>query len=186
MKSADEAAARARGMLGTLWPYILGGGNHKGATRVNVDGKPSALGYDCWGFAWSYCYEEPRTVQGFNRGSWSTVSDAINCDSACEEAEHIGKRFQVVLTPRVGDLLVMPSIRDKNNKRIRMGHVWIVVGVPAEWDEAAPQYSLLDTVQCQASSRPAIKLGPGPKSDATSFRGLINEDWRVRILRVAG
>jgi hypothetical protein len=175
-----RAVERALSLVGSLLPYKLGTGNHRGPTRYNN----GPLGFDCWGLAGSFAFEQPRHEPGFNKGPWATVSDDRNCDSAIEEAEHIGKAYQVVLTPRVGDLLVMPSIRDKNGKRIRIGHVWLVVGVPAEWDEAAPQYSLLDTVQCQASTKPAIKRGPGPRSDATTFRGLINEEWRVRILRV--
>lgn len=184
MKTPLEAAARARGMIGTLWPYILGGGNHRGPTRVKLaNGTMSAPGYDCWGFAWSHCYEEPRTVKGFNKGPWATVTDAINCDSAIECAENIGKVFRVVDVARVGDLLVMPSIRDKAGKRIRIGHVWIVTAVPAEAPATLAEY---ETVQCHASSKPAIKLGPGPKSDARTFRGLVNDDWRIRILRVVG
>lgn len=182
MKTPQEASVRALAMVGTLWPYVLGGGNHKGPTKVRLaNGTMSALGYDCWGFAWSHCYEEPRTVAGFNKGPWATVTDAINCDSAIEEAEHVGKTFQVVDAPHVGDLLVMPSIRDKNGKRIRIGHVWIVTGVPAEAPATLAEY---ETVQCQASSKPAIKLGPGPKSDARTFKGLTDEDWRIRVLRV--
>ena len=184
MKTPAEAAARAITMVGQLWPYVLGGGNHKGPTRVKrKDGTLSPLGYDCWGFAWSHCYEEPRTVQGFNRGNpRATVTDAINCDSAIEEAEHFARRFQAVEVARLGDLLVMPSIRDKDGKRIRIGHVWIVVGVPAE--KPASGYAEYDTVQCQASTKPAIKRGSGPKGDAATYKGKRNEAWRIRVLRV--
>jgi hypothetical protein len=167
-------------MVGTLWPYILGGGNHKGPTRVKVGNGYSALGYDCWGFAWSYCYEEPRTVKGFNRGNpKATVVDAINCDSAIEEAEHFGHFFWPVDIAHIGDLLVMPSIRE-NGKRVRIGHVWIVTGVPAESPTTLAEY---ETVQC-SPPRPAIKLGPGPKSDGRTWRGKTRDEWRIRILRV--
>jgi hypothetical protein len=168
-------------MVGTMWPYILGTGNHKGPTK----GRTGVLGFDCWGFAASYCFDQPRHEPGFNKGSWATVTDDRNCDSAIEEAEHIGKAYQVVTVPRIGDLLVMPSIRDKAGHRIRIGHVWLVSGVPAELPPPG-RYSDFDTVQCQASTRPAIKRGPGPKTDATTFRGLVDEAWRVRVLRVTG
>lgn len=180
MRSPAEAVERALSLKGSPLPYVLGTGNHRGPTRRNN----GPLAFDCWGFAGAFAFEQPRHEPGFNKGPWATVSDDRNCDSAIEEAEHIGKHYEVVATPRIGDLLVMPSIRDKERRRIRIGHVWLVVGVPAEWDVEAPQYSLLDTLQCQASTKPAIKLGPGPKSDATTFRGLKDEEWRIRVLRV--
>jgi hypothetical protein len=186
MRTALDAAACARSMVGTLWPYILGGGNHRGPTKVKkADGTLSPLGYDCWGFAWSCCYDEPRTVEGFNVGPWASVTGAINCDSAIEEAEHIGKTFQVGEVAREGDLFVMPSIRGPDGRRIRIGHVWICSGVPAE-RPAPGSYADYDTVQCQASTRPAIKRGPGPKGDGRTFKGLVDEAWRIRVLRVVG
>jgi hypothetical protein len=181
---AADAVARALMMVGERWPYVLGGGNHVGPTRVRrKDGTLSALGFDCFGFAHSFCYQEPRHRPGFNRGSWATVSDDINCDAAIEDAEHKRELFEVVDVAGVGDLIVMPSIRDEDGKRIRIGHVWLVVGVPAE---APPPgtYRDYDTVQCQARTKPAIKRGPGPATDARTFRGLADDAWRIRILRV--
>jgi hypothetical protein len=187
VKTPDEAAARAIAMVGKLYPYVLGTGNKLGPSkRRRDDGTWSPLGFDCWGFV-SLCYDIERHRPGYNKQPKATVSDDVNCDSAIEQAEHVGatdRLWKVVATPRIGDLLVMPSIRDARGKRIRIGHVWLVVGVPAEWDEARPQYDLLDTVQCQASTKPAIKRGPGPRSDASTFRGLTDEAWRVRLLRV--
>ncbi len=182
MNSPTSAASRAVGMLGERWPYVLGTGNHRGPTMTRRKDGPSPIGFDCWGFI-SYCYQMPRTVLGFNKGPWATVSDAVNCDSSIEEAEHIGKTYQVVPIAHIGDLLVMPSIRDAQGKRIRIGHVWIVVGVPAEAPPAG-RFDAYDTVQCQASTRPAIKRGPGPKSDARTYKGLTDEAWRIRVLRV--
>jgi hypothetical protein len=174
-------------MVGRGWPYVLGTGSEKGATRrQTAAGGITQAGFDCWGLAHSYCYGVKRHRPGFNKGLWATVSDDLNCDSSIEDSEHNRELFEPVDGPaRSGDLLVMPSIRDEHGKRIRIGHVWIVVGVPAE---APPpgQYSDYDTVQCQASSRPAIKRGPGPKTDARTYKGLTDEAWRIRVLRVVG
>lgn len=193
MRSPDEAARIAIAAVGETWPYVLGGGNHKGPTRVQrKDGTYTPIGYDCWGFAYSRCYDEPRTVEGFNRGNPNaTVTDAINCDSAIEEAEHFGQRFRVVAGPaRIGNLLVMPSIRagelerrgKRTGTRVRIGHVWIVVGVPAE--QPARAYADYDTVQCQASRKPAIKRGPGPTHDARLWSGIMRDEWGIRVLEV--
>jgi hypothetical protein len=182
--SPAEAVSRVLALVGRRDPYVLGGGNHLGPTRVRrKDGTLTSAGWDCWAVAGSYAYEQPRHDPGFNKGPWATVSDDRNTDSAVEDAEHKREGYTVADRPELGDLLCYPSIRDKDRKRIRIGHVWIVVGVPAEWDSKAPQYHLLDTVQCQASTRPAIKRGPGPKSDASTYHGIRDEAWRVRILR---
>ena len=188
MKVSPVAAIeRALSLLGKGYPYILGTGNHRGPTRIKKkDGTYTDLGFDCWGFAGSFAYEQPRHEPGFNKGSWATVSDDRNCDSAIEDSEHKKQGYEPIDRPELGCLLVMPSIRDKTGKRIRIGHVWLVVGVPDEWDPAKPQYDLLDTVQCQASTYPAIKRGPGPRHNGTTFRGLTDEAWRQRLLRPIG
>jgi hypothetical protein len=184
VRTPAEAVASALSLLGKGYPYILGTGNNLGPTRLRKrDGTYTVPGFDCWGFADSWAYGRPRTERGFNKGSWATVADARNCDSAVEEAEHIGKAYQVIDTPEVGCLLVMPSIRDKASKRIRIGHVWLVVAVPEAW---GGRFDELETVQCQASVPPAIKRGPGPRWDGRTFRGLTDDAWRIRMLRTIG
>lgn len=183
--SPAEAIARIHALLGRGSPYILGAGNHLGPTSVRKkDGTTTPLGFDCWGMADSYAHGIPRHEPGFNKGSWATVTDDRNCDSAIEEAEHIGKAYEVIDTPEIGCHIVMPSIRGADGKRIRMGHVWKAVIVPEAWDPTKPQYDLITTIQCQASSFPAIKMGPGPRHDGRTFRGLTDDAWRLRMLRV--
>lgn len=186
MKSPGEAVARAHELLGKGYPYILGTGSHHGPTQLVRNGRTGPLGFDCWGYAGAYAYETPRHEPGFNVGPWATVSDDRNCDSAIEEAEHVGKAYQAIDRPEIGCLLVMPSIRDKSGHRVRMGHVWMVLVPPEDWDPEKPHYDSIITLQCQASSFPAIKLGPGPRSDARTFRGLTDDAWRLRLLRVIG
>jgi hypothetical protein len=176
-----DAVDRALTLLGSSLPYVLGGGNHLGPTRVKRNGTLSPLGFDCWGFADSFAFQRPRHHPGFNRGWWATVADDINCDSAIEDAEHRRQIYEVVTTPRRGDLLVMPSIRVAG-KRVRIGHVWLVAGVPAEWDLTHPQYELIDVLQC-SPSKPAIKRTMGPKTDGTRYKDKVNQAWRIRILR---
>lgn len=186
-----KAIARAHGLLGKGYPYVLGAGNREGATKVALKRAGgitywSPLGFDCWALADAYAYEHPRHDPGFNCGAWATVSDDRNCDSAIEEAEHIGKAYEEIDRPEIGCLIVMPSIRDKDGHRIRIGHVWLAVIVPDAWDPAKPQYDTIITLQCQASTYPAIKLGPGSRHDGRTFRGLTDDAWRLRMLRVLG
>jgi hypothetical protein len=181
------AVARAHELLGKAFPYVLGTGNRKGATRIRKkDGTFTPFGFDCWGFADAWAYDHPRHDPGFNVGPWATVSDDRNCDSAIEDAEHRRQAYEVIDTPEIGCLIVMPSIRDENGKRIRMGHVWLAAVVPDAWNPAKPQYDTIITLQCQASSHPAIKMGPGPRSDARTFHGVTDDAWRIRMLRVKG
>lgn len=187
MTTPAEAIARAHELLGKGWPYVLGTGNHRGPTRTKRrDGTLSALGFDCWGFAGSWAYDQPRHEPGFNKGPWATVSDDRNCDSSIEEAEHVGKAYRVIDRPEGGCLLVMPSIRDATGKRIRIGHVWLAVIVPDEWDPARPEYDAITTLQCQSRLNPAIRIGPGPRGDGRAYKGRTSDAWRIRMLRVLG
>lgn len=192
MVTPEQAIQRALSLVGKPISYVLGAGNRNGPTKVAKRGPDGAIvgwspeGMDCWALADAYAYDHPRHDPGFNKGPWATVSDDRNCDSAIEDAEHKASAYRLLVRPQRGCLLVMPSIRGPDRKRIRIGHVWFVVDVPAEWDSAAPQYDLLDTVQCQASTHPAIKHGPGPRHDGRTFRGLTDDAWRLRLLEVIG
>lgn len=184
--SPAEAAGRALVIVGRPEPYVLGAGDYTGKSPDLPFTQPRGIvGCDCWGLAGAWAYKLPRHRPGFNRGAWSTVSDDINCDSAIEDAEHRQDLFELAQSPAVGDLLVYPSIRGPDRKRIRIGHVGIITGVPAEWDPATPQYELVEVVQCQASIRPAIMRGPGRTwANKSQFRGLRDDSWRTRIVRV--
>lgn len=184
--SAAEAIQRAVRFVGAPQPYVLGCGDYRPGSHDEpwtVNGK--GLGSDCWGYAGAWCYKLPRHRPGFNHGPWATVSDDINTDSAIEDGEHKQGLFEVVDRPSLGDLLVYPSIRSQDHKRLRIGHVGIVVGLCAEWDPAAPQYGELQVVQCQAARKPAVMRGPATGwLFRDRFRGLIDETWRTRVLRV--
>ncbi len=141
---------------------------------------------DCWGFV-SWCLGLPRHVPGFNRGKWATVSDDANTDSAIEDAEHLRQMFVLASRPEPGDLVVFPSVREpKTRKRLRIGHVGIIVDASRclEWDPSLPAYDRLEVVQCQASTRPAVKKGSAAGwLGRESFRHAADRAWRSRIVR---
>ena len=187
----SDPVARALMMVGRPEPYVLGGGDWRPAQpeapfTLAKRGGAYVRGCDCWGLV-AWAYRQPRRRVGYNKGRWATVSDYVNCDSAIEAAEHgaAGSLWCVVEAPRVGDLLVWPSVRGPGGHRVRIGHVGIVAGVPAEW--APGGFELLDVVQCQASKRPAIMRGTGASwRGRETFRGKTDAAWRTRILRLEG
>jgi hypothetical protein len=184
--SPAEAVDRAVALLGRTEPYVLGTGDYRGIGRdpwtTRKDGK---RGCDCWGLI-AHAYRLPRHRPGYNKGKWATVSDDMNCDSAIEQAEHITDDPVWALAgpqPAIGDVLVWPSIRGPDRKRLRIGHVAIVVAVPAEW--APERWDWLTVVQCQSSRQPAIMRGPGSAwRGRETWRGATDTRWRSRLLRV--
>lgn len=150
-----EAVAHARAMVGR-GTYQLGtGDDHSTADSTR----------DCFGFAVCESYGIKRHRPGFNRGSWSTVSDDLNCNSAIEDAHHAAELFEVVTTPGPGILLAYPTIRLAGHPDPWIGHIAIIVGISRclEWDHAKPRYALLDVVQCCGPSghRPGIIASDG-------------------------
>ena len=165
--SATEAVQRALSLVGQGGQYLLGTGGYR-PTAVpdlpwtELDGE---LGSDCAGFAISWCYKLPRHRPGYNHGVWSTVEDDLNCNSAIEDADHAGELWERVLTPAPGCLILYPTIRLQGHPQPWIGHVKIVTGVTrcTTWDGAAPDWSLLDTVECCGPNhrQPAVVAGTG-------------------------
>jgi hypothetical protein len=184
--SPAEAVERALSMVGRLEPYVLGTGDYRpGKPDLPFTDKNGRTGSDCWGFAGAWCYKLPRHRPGFNHGHWASVTDWINTDSAIEDAEHQGELYEVVDRPALGDLLVFPSIRGPDGRRLRIGHAGIITRLCAEWDPKEPQYGELEVVQCQASRKPAIIKGPGLGwLFREKFKGATSPAWWTRILRV--
>lgn len=148
--TADQAVKRALERVGR-GVYRLGTGD--------LD-TPADEASDCAGFAINWCYGLRRHRPGFNRGSWSSVSDDLNVNSAIEDADHAGELFERVQTPAPGALLCYPTFRLAGHAAPWIGHVAIVVSVrrAVEWDHARPDWSLLDVVQCRGpnGARPGI------------------------------
>jgi hypothetical protein len=166
--NANEAVNRARRIVGDGGQYILGTGDYWPHTQAGntVDlpwtAKKGLWGTDCSGFAVCYAWKLRRSRPGFNRGSWSTVSDDINTDSVFEDATHLRELGEVVDTPRPGDLLLYPGVR-RDGRRILVGHVSLIERVPAEWDASNPQYDLLTVIQSYGPNgrKPAVRRTDG-------------------------
>ncbi|MCA1833050.1 MAG: hypothetical protein ABR520_11310 [Mycobacteriales bacterium] len=155
LHDADRAVARALALIGR-GTYVFGTGD------IDSSGDDAR---DCFGFACCELFGIPRHRPGFNRGSWATVSDALNCNSAIEDADHAGELFERLSTPMPGALILYPTIHLPGHPTPWIGHVKLVVGVSrcTAWDRDRPDWSLLDTVECRGpnGARPGIVAGNG-------------------------
>lgn len=159
--SAAEAVARAQSVVGKGGQYVLGTGNYK--PKRGPDGNEIDLpwtkywdaesqwygveGSDCAGFAICWAWKLVRYRPGFNRGSWASVIDNINCNSALEDGLHEQSRFTTLPegeNPKPGDLLLYPTFTSKGKKFI--GHVGIVEEVPENYKPRA--WTTLTILQC--------------------------------------
>lgn len=142
-----EAVRNARSQVGR-GVYRLGTGN---AGSSDFDER------DCFGFAVCECFGIVRHRPGFNRG-WTDpagrtpdVVDDLNCNSAIEDAEHAKDLFRLADYPRLGVLIMYPTIRLPGHAQPWIGHVQIVVGLQRchLWAPDKPDWAALDTVECR-------------------------------------
>lgn len=133
----EQAVARALALVGK---------------RIYRLGASSGEYRDCVGFAWEDVYGMPRHVPGLNHlgGGIGDVEDDANCNSLIGDALTEQRYVEIVTTPFPGALVLYPTIRDPRAAEPFIGHVGVVVGVSrcGTFRNDAPDYSLLDTVQC--------------------------------------
>ncbi len=126
--SRESAVARAWLIAGTRpTRYKLGAGGRNPSAPTPFTVRDGILGSDCIGFVlWCLGLDryQPKVFPYYE--GW------INTDSAIMDAK--GKRsvFELIDRPELGSMVIYPSLW-KAGKMIRMGHVAIVVEVPAEW-----------------------------------------------------
>lgn len=200
-----EALTRAESLLGK-GTYFLGTGGYRGKDTPWTDtaGAPHLKdACDCWGLvSWAFC--QPRTMRGYNAGG-ATVQDAVNVDSAIEDACGIRNRpprkalwtnvdFKNGAVVALGDLLVWPSIyvttkRVKDGSSImvrtrpRIGHVAIIAHAPQNWQG---EFAKLEVIQCggRNGTHPAItKISGQAWQNCQTWRGETRPQWGARILR---
>lgn len=188
--SPAEAVQRALSLVGKGGRYVLGTGDYLGDDKPPWTTRDGLSGSDCAGFAISWCYKLPRHRKGYNVGSWASVSDDLNCNSAIEDAEHARELFVPADRPQPGDLVTYPTftlLASDGTHKTFIGHVGIVTGVSRvlEWDPETPQYELLDIAQCKGPN------GRAPAVVATDGSVWAHHDtvWpkpqhRTRVLRV--
>lgn len=142
-----EAVARGRSAVGAGGHYQLGSGDfYQGPWN-------STLGSDCAGFAISWAWKLIRHRPGFNIGSWASVSDDINVNSAIEDGQHKHELFDTLAPgsiPRPGDLLCYPTFRvlsQDGHPLTFIGHVGLVEDVPDDY-KPGEGWHRLSVLQC--------------------------------------
>jgi len=175
--TADQAVARARALVGR-GVYELGTGG------IDSSGDDPR---DCAGFAICELFGIRRHRPGFNVGSWATVSDDVNPNSAREDALHARELFEHMFTPAPGVLIMYPTIHLDGHPQPWIGHVKIVVGVSrcTTWDHDRPDWSLLDTIECCGPDgrKPGIVAGTGAAM-VTHDRKWPKPEHRTMMVRV--
>jgi len=184
--SAVEAVQRANSLVDKGGQYVYGTGDYVGDDKPPWTTRGGLTGADCAGFAISWCYKLRRHRPGYNRGSWATVSDDINCNSILEDAAHAQELFTFVADddrPRPGDLIAYPTVR--HDGRSFIGHVGIVIGCDRapNFRLDKPDWSLLDIAQCCGKNerKPAVIMTSGAHWNLQDRTG--RADQRTRLLR---
>ncbi len=101
---------------------------------------------DCSGFvAWCLGFDR------FQEATFSQFSGWVSTDSMIIEARRKGAWFEEIRFPELGALVVTPGVR-RHGRRIRVGHVGMMTGLPAEWDPAEPPWTDLIVTHCSSSN----------------------------------
>ena len=168
---AAEALQRALSIVEQGGMYVYGTGDYKPKNGVDLPWTPKdkKTGSDCAGFAICWAYKLKRNRPGFNKGSWATVADDINCNSAIEDAQHKKELFRLVgddEKPELGDLVVWPTFTPKGATKEHIGHVGMVMGIDrVNWSPGWRAWDELDIVDCHGPTGrvPGILTGTGAK-----------------------
>jgi hypothetical protein len=121
---ADAAVTRARRAAASPSLYVLGAGGRDPKARTPHTKRNGLTGSDCVGFT-SWCLQHDR----YQPETFELYDGWINTDSLMTDARGARSWYAEVDTPKPGDVVVFPSIH-KDGKRIRMGHIALVVEVP--------------------------------------------------------
>lgn len=202
------ALARAEQYLGQGTYWLGTGGYRTGKTDpwTTIHSAPTVKdACDCWGLV-SWAFMQPRTLPGYNRGG-ASVTDAINVDSAIEDAVGIRNRpakqqlwklvdYKKGETVALGDLLVWPSVYATTKQvvdgvshgvrtRPRIGHVGIIAHAPQSWQG---DFAKLEVVQCggRKGTHPAITRITGAAwNNRETWQDVARPLLGSRILRAA-
>lgn len=118
--------------------YVLGAGGRSPDAPTPFTTKGADVGSDCVGWAlWALGIDryQPKLFTYYD--GWMNT-DSIIADAKTKVG---GGLWQLLSKPEAGCLVVFPSLY-KDGRMIRMGHVGLVVEVPAEWPVDYDSWSL--------------------------------------------
>jgi hypothetical protein len=124
-----RAVARARRIARKPSTYVLGAGGRSPVVSHPFTTRGDRLGADCVGFT-SWCLGHDR----FQPKTFTTYGGWINTDSLMTDARGNRTWYEPIACPEPGDVVVFPSLR-KDSLMTRMGHIGLIVEVPADMPE---------------------------------------------------
>lgn len=122
---------------------------------------------DCVGFA-MWCVGAKRKLSTF-----AEYQGSINTDSMLLDARRTRSHFDPVEQPFRGCLIVMPGVV-RDGKRVRAGHVGVVVAVDPAFDPRAPRLELVTIAHCS----PSHHKTHGQAIAVTDAHVFASRDWR--------
>lgn len=142
---------------------------------------------DCVGFA-LWClgvdrYDPGRSAreEPDDPTEFHTYGGYANTDAILIDASGPRQKFEFVDRPHPGCLVVYGSV-DRGRPGGRVGHVGVVVGVPAEWDPGERDcWARLEVVDCASRSGRAIRPGSGLTWYGKDKRGRPKDARFVRL-----
>ncbi len=152
----EIAVERARAMAKVKSLYVLGAGGRDPKAKTPHTKRNELVGSDCVGFTcWALQHDryQPETFEIYD--GW------LNTDSIMMDARGPQDWYAEVSRPEPGDVVVFPSIH-RDGKRVRMGHIGLVVeapdGMPENVHRLAHDQRLLwlsrvKVIDCAASSK---------------------------------
>lgn len=123
-ENRERAVERARAAAARPARYVLGAGGRDPRAASPLTKRNNVLGSDCVGFtSWALGHDryQPETFELYD--GW------INTDSLMLDARGARQWYEQIDVPEPGDVVVFPSIH-RDGRRVRMGHVALVVEVP--------------------------------------------------------
>jgi hypothetical protein len=167
-----------------------GGADPWAITPAAAHWKTGIVGLDCSGYvayAWGMRRKQDESILAAYGGY-------ISCDSIVIDARGPRQIFEPIARPELGALVVYPGVDiDGDGDRDRIGHVAMIgPALPAEWNERAPDFELLQVAHCSGSNWKRWPSGVGsdrrrsPAVAVTTGR-LFNQksviEWRGKTLR---
>lgn len=134
-----RAVERARRIAKSKLLYVLGAGGRDPKASTPFTKRNGLTGSDCVGFT-SWCLGHDR----YQPETFELYDGWINTDSLMADAVGARQWYERVGRPESGDVVVFPSLH-KDGKRIRMGHIALVVEVPLGMP--ADVYSLPEVIR---------------------------------------
>lgn len=145
--------------------YYLGAGGRDPNKPTCATSRDGISGSDCVGFVmWALGVDryQPKKFRFYD--GWMNT-DSVIMDATRPYLDSTTRCWQQLTRPEPGALVIFPSLY-KNGKRTRIGHVGLIVEVPAEWPDNLNEWSakerlnmlkLVKVIDCNASLARRLK-----------------------------